>query len=652
MAEEATEESSGETPDTLDLATASEDELLAAHTSIGQQIEALKEEPATLEIAEQVRALQSTRNEIARAINALRATLEGTDEEVSLDEAPAAEAAPEGTVVEKTEVTAEAPAEEVTEEAEAEAPAAVEAPAEAEAPAEEAAPAEVTEVVAEEEAPAEADADTLITDNDGTTDDNKETTVSEETPSPADADPVGEAEKILAETNEPVLASAGERPLGETDEAPARPTVRWQAGGGQTTFNQGMELDYEQIGRVMEASRSARQNASAPRSAVVASLPEFAQSPELSDQVITSRMSAAEATRRVAEITEAWQAERDGHGNAVTAAVCTPLDIIREIPQCGSTDTPFADMFPQVPITRLGFQYFPAMSAAETDDGIEVPWTDTEQALVDEDDAANTWKSTVQITCADSTSATAIEITASAQVDTSTEMSQPEHVEEFMHKLAVQRARRREQWLLGEFDNLAASYTFGGYYGSFSSLLFVICELLPQLTYGERLDNEDYDLVLEPGHIEKLVQDESARIYGDSAATRRASIEARIKEETGVRNIVYLKDFKSGSFTAVNQPAYNPTPLPNLPDVQRVRVVPAGSFLYGATGEESTGWETDPQLARQNKSQWFSSEWSLLAKHGCAPAATVDVTSFADGTRGGSRDIEPGEHPYIDLSGS
>ena len=649
MADEATEESSGETPVSLDLATASEDELLAAHTSLGQQIEALKEEPATLDIAEQVRALQATRNEIARAINALRATLEETDEEVTLD-APAAETAPEGTVIEQAEVTEEAPASEVAEDAEVEAPAEAEASAEVEAPAEAEAPAEVTEVVAEEEAPAiEAEADTLITDNDDTTDNNKETTVSDNTPSPADADPVGEAEKILAETNEPVLASAEERPLGETDEAPVRPTVRWQAGGGQTEYNQGTELNYEQIGRVMEASRSARQNVSAPRSAVVASLPEFAQSPELQDRVITSRMGAAEATRKIADAVEAWQAERDGHGNAVTAAVCTPLDIIREIPQCGSTDTPFADMFPQVPITRLGFQFFPAMSASETDSGIAAPWEGQDSVA---EATPGTWKPTVQITCADATPAVAEEITASAQVDTSTEMSQPEHVEEFMHKLAVQRARRREQWLLGEFDNLAASYTFGGYYGSFSSLLFVICELLPQLTYGERLDNEDYDLVLEPGHIEKLVQDESARIYGDSAATRRASIEARIKEETGVRNIVYLKDFKSGSFTAVNQPAYNPTPLPNLPDVQRVRVVPAGSFLYGATGEESTGWETDPQLARQNKSQWFSSEWSLLAKHGCAPAATVDVTSFADGTRGGSRDIEPGAHPYIDLSAS
>ena len=643
MAEEATEESSGETPISLDLATASEDELLSAHASLGEQIDTLKAETPSLEIAEQITILQGKRNEVATAINALRASLKDTPEEVGLETPEVTETETEAAVAESVEeiVAEDAPAE-VAEEVTDTETETVEAPAAETAEAE-----EVTDTPV-----AESDTPVAESDTDNTTDintDNKETQVSE-TPD-SNADPVGEAEAILAETNEPVLASAEtERPLGETAEAEL-PKVSWQAGGGQTSFAQGLELTYEQIGQAMNAGRQARANVSSHRSAVVASLPEFMATPGFADQVITSRMGPQEATRRVNEIVDAWKAEREGHGNAVTAAVCTPLDIRRDIPTCGTTATPFADMFPQVPITRLGFQFIPAMSASETDGGIAAPFTAAQQADVLESDS-DTWKPTIEIECADAVDAIAEEITASAQVSTSTELSQPEHVEEFMHKLAVQRARRREQYLMGEFDDLASAYTFGGYYGSFSSLLFVVCEILPQLVYGERLDNDDYDLVLQPGHVEKLVQDESARIYGDGMAARKTAIMSRIKEETGVRNIVVTHDFVTGSYTALNSPGYDPTPLPQLPDVNRIRLVPAGSFLYGATGEQATGWETDPQLARQNKSQWFSSEWTLLAKHGCAPAATVDVTSFADGTRGGSRDIEAGAHPYINLGDS
>ena len=65
-----------------------------------------------------------------------------------------------------------------------------------------------------------------------------------------------------------------------------------------------------------------------------------------------------------------------------------------------------------------------------------------------------------------------------------------------------------------------------------------------------------------------------------------------------------------------------------------MRLVPAGSYIYGATGEQATGWQTDPQLARQNRMQAFSAEWLLLAKHGKAPAAFIDITSTPDGSLG------------------
>jgi hypothetical protein len=73
--------------------------------------------------------------------------------------------------------------------------------------------------------------------------------------------------------------------------------------------------------------------------------------------------------------------------------------------------------------------------------------------------------------------------------------------------------------------------------------------------------------------------------------------------------------------------------LAEIPDANVVRIVPSGAYIYGSTGEESTGWQTDPQLARQNRQQAFSVEWLMLAKHGGSPAATISVTAVGNGSR-------------------
>lgn len=651
----------------VDFGSMTVDELRAEYARLSEAIDVLKEQPRTIELAEQINGLRVQRNEVASTANALRAA-EAEVEDVPLEdpvaEADGGDADPEADADGDANDTADtADGDTATDTAEAAdgdaaevetVDATNETPAEPDVtsdPAE--TPPVATEVTSTATPAATHEAGETATPEDVTTTDNtviaqEETTVSDTTPTPDNTpsdDVIAEAEAIVesaASGGELVDAvTAGVRPPAAPS-VPERPRVGYLAGGGQNEFAQGSPIDFSQLGQAMDSVRDRKAPHGETISGIVASIPGFEQTPDLPVPVLSTRMSPVETTALIAETVEAHRRKRQGEQlDAVTAAICEPLDIIREIPECGVTVTPFADLFPQRPVGRLGFQYFPGMSLADTNDGINV-WTEGDQEAVDEGNPA-TWKPTVLIQCSDAVPVKAEELVASAQVDDSTELSQPEKVQEFMHKMAVQRARRREQYLLGKFDATASPYDadYSGALGAFAALIRAINELMPRLVYGERLDEGDYDVVLEPGHLNKLVNDESARLFGDTVKSRRAEIINRIKEETGAGQVTILRDFKTGGFGALSTPGGASAELPTLFDTNRVRLVPSQAYLYGATGEEATGWQTDAQLTRQNRMQWFSKEWLLLAKHGCHPAAFVDLTACGNGAR--ANGVEPAD---------
>ena len=654
---------SPENTEAPDLSKLTEAELRAEYDRLSTAIETLRAEPPTIETARAVNALRTERNAVATAVNEMHALSGDADEDVPLvtgdagqavADALAADASTEGEPTEgeptegtpvEGEPTEAAPAAAATPAEPTAAPAPVaDAPADA-APAADATATETASVAAEQGRETATPEDVPTIPNDGGT-----PVANNPTPQPdptAEAAVVAEAERIAAEAPQPV--TAGLAPVHDTRPVVAglggagfeRPTVDYMAKGGQTTFAEGTVLDMTALGQVISEIQSAGRDSG---QGIVASLPSFEVTQGHLHEVLTTRMSADHATALIDETVKAHNERRrriiDGtldQIDGVTAAICTPLDIIREVPECGVTDTPFSDIFPQRGVGRLGFQFFPQMALIDTDPNINV-WSEDDQDAIDEGDPT-TWKPSPLIQCLPAVSVTAEELVASAQVDNSTQISQPEQVVQFMHKLAVQRARRREQYLQGKYDALASGYTYTGEYGAMVSLINT-GELLERLVYGERLDAGDYDLVLEPGHMRKLVEDEDARVFGDTLAARRSNIESAIRDKLGVGRIVELRDFRTGhGYAALNDPGDPATAMPRLYDANRVRFVPASAFIFGATGEDSTGWETDPQLVRQNRMQWFSKEWLLLAKHGCHPAAYIDVLSCASGARGNG--IEP-----------
>ena len=450
---------------------------------------------------------------------------------------------------------------------------------------------------------------------------------------PADT-PAPEVELAAQIEGEMALAHAAATAPIPAAPAYSRPAVAYTAGAGQTAFSQGRELDMTSLTEAWKSQQNIRANRSTgPVRSVVAGLASFEESGELAVEIL-NRDSTVRNDRLIAESVAEHRRMLRGEPapTAHAAAICDPLDIIREIPFSGVTATPFGDIFPQRPIGRLGFTYTPASSISEPASGIAI-WNDEDQDGVDPDDSS-TWKPTVLIECTDPLTVTAEELTTSATVDTSTEMSSPEKVAEFMLKLAVARARRREQYLLSLFAPTAINWNWTEEFGAYATLTRAVHTALPQLIYPERLDEGDYTLVLDPGFFNKLVMDELTKCNdADEAAS---NVLSRLQSNTGLR-VVILRDFAVGGPTFGDLPAVGggAVSLTALPTVLTARIVPTPAYIFGATGEEQTGWQTDPQLSRQNRKQAFSAEWILLAKHAQHPAAKINVSAPTNGARGG-----------------
>ncbi len=556
------------TDEVFDITTATETQLRDREAALREQIETLRSEPRTLENVTAITELRSERNVVVDAVNAIieLGALDGADVMEAITEA---------------------------------------APAVEDTPEVEAAPAD-TDTTA-----MEAQVDDSTPDTDTTLDDEAAALVA--------------ADEVLAGT---AHVAAADRP---TAPAYTRPRVAYVAGAGQTAFAQGVDLDYDGLARAWESRRlSIKPGMDGARTrAVVAALPSFDETADVPVASLNHTNGIHTNDNLIRESVAAWRQARTGAPGAHVAAICDPLDIIRDIPAEGIVDSPFSDVFPQRPVGRLGFQFTRASSLTVAASGVDI-WTESDQDAVDADNSA-TWKPTVQIECSTPAEVTAEELVTSATVDNSVQISSPERVREFMHKLAVARARRREQYLLGLFDATASEYTYStGTYGTLPGTIAAIETVLPQLLYAERLDEGDYDLVIDPGFLNKLIIDENKKGYGEPV-----DVLAKLRAQTGL-NVVVLRDFVgSNPFQTPPTPGAGASAATALPSANTVRLVPAGAYIFGATGEESTGWQTDPQLARQNRVQAFSAEWLMLAKHGEHPAATISVTSNSNGGRGG-----------------
>ena len=225
-------------------------------------------------------------------------------------------------------------------------------------------------------------------------------------------------------------------------------------------------------------------------------------------------------------------------------------------------------------------------------------------------------------------------------------MSNPEYVANLLNALNALRARTKEGRILQRIDALSSAYTYvGGGYGAIPTLIAMLNTATAQAVFTNRLDLPRYTVLLPPGLVHVLCIDEAGRGYNSDTVTDVLKyVTDRCPD---VRSVEMTLDASLGAepglpFAALNTPGAAAVALPSLDDgsgQHRVRIVDPAAAIYGETGDLNIGTSRDPQLLRQNKTQYFAEEYLLLAKHGPEPWFSIDVTLCPDGSRAGL--IEP-----------
>ena len=322
--------------------------------------------------------------------------------------------------------------------------------------------------------------------------------------------------------------------------------------------------------------------------------------------MLTHRNTAEQNDAIVAAAVAEWREARSGGPLARTAAICSPLDIIRDPRGRHRRDT-----------VRLGVPVPPGRSSrlpvhAARFDRIDqrgdhrVDRVEPEQRRPPDDSATLEAVREHRLLVPDRGEGRgAGDVCDGGLVHADVV---PGRVAEFMHLLGVQRSRRREQYLLGKFDATASAYTFAGTYGALPSLIQAVATLLPQLLYVERGRGE-----LRPGAgarplRQAVLRRDEQGVHRPGRREGGAGLGARPERHRppGLQGGEPVPD--------PAHPGWSVGDAGRDPRHQRGADQPSGAYIYGSTGEESTGWQTDPQLARQNRQQAFSAEWLISAK--------------------------------------
>lgn len=447
----------------------------------------------------------------------------------------------------------------------------------------------------------------------------------------------------------PALASAAAIVAGRTAqpaahvESPAsrapRPRVALVAAAGANVLAAGSEMSLAELGEAIDATKSGDAG-----KALLASIPAF-EAMGVDDQLpaMLSRSNTWETNNELIREAQAdFMALRGGETPAArTAAICEPLDIIREIPDGFSATEVVSPELPSRPAGRLGFQHSRSIDLADVLAGV-VLWDETDQSGVDPDDPS-TWKPCVEVECPTPVSVKAEAVAACLQFDITTEMSNPETVRNYMNALDAQRARIKEARVLNRLDVLSSRYTFGGSYGALPTLIETVNEAVARAVFANRQDDPSYTLFINPLTAALLRIDRANRAFGANCESCDVLDQFRDQLE-GVSQVVTTLDRSSEAGgnaepglppAALNPVGDAPVALTQSNGTHRIRLIDPRSFIYAETGKRDTGVQRSPELARQNRAQLFGEEFFYLDLTGPWANFSIDVNLCDDGGRAG-----------------
>lgn len=453
-----------------------------------------------------------------------------------------------------------------------------------------------------------------------------------------DAAPAPDAAPVLADA---AVAGADldskEGTVAPPNAVPAHRTPL-RAAAGQQVIPAGRELTMAELARsANDTISSVRPGPDGrPVKAYIASLPAY-EDEDFGNMELLGRGSPEHNTELMQAAVAAFMARLDpkygGTPNAATAAICDPLDIIRQIPDCVTAAEPFSDSLPGRPAGRLGYQFMPSASLADAAAGVTL-WDEADQSNVDPDDPS-TWKPCVFIECPDIEDVRAEAVSACVYFDITTEMSSPERVEDIMRKVAAVKARTKEQRLMQIAATFSHHYSFTPTYGSVPGSIEAVLTTLEQGWSTERLDDATLYQWYVPKELRSAwVIDLVGRAFdANDVADATAYIEDKFR--AAGKNVRIIELLDASSFPAL--PAVGGSAQVLAEGIRSAAyetlLLPPEGMLYFTTGEITTGVERSPELMRRNQSQWFMEEFMGLAKHGCQPWYALDLDVCESGTR-------------------
>lgn len=433
--------------------------------------------------------------------------------------------------------------------------------------------------------------------------------------------------------------------------SPARPRAPMLAAVGGEQFTPGQEISIGQLGVAFDrfkgqaGDRVFDNDGRGTGGVMLASLGAFEDSAEFDrSEMLHADNGPNVNDRLIRETQEAFLAQRRGETlTAHQAAICDPLDYIREIPSAFSTAEPVRAIFPSRPAGRLGFQFTPSILLSDVSSGVTL-WDEADQAAVVGTDAA-TWKPCVAVICPPISNVRAEAVPGCLTFDLTTEMSNPARIQNATDALNAVRARTKEGRILELIDRNSSKFRYTGDYGALPNLIEALNTMVAQAVYANRIDDPAYTVILPPAVAQILTIDRANRAYGveaevqDVLAYLRGSIE-------GVSAVVESLDASLGGEPGIPFPALpattaagGPAGLTNLPYIEggdyRIRLVDPAAAIYAETGEMNVGVARDTSMLRQNRSQYFVEDFFMLAKNGPSPWMTVDMVLCADGSRAG-----------------
>lgn len=314
---------------------------------------------------------------------------------------------------------------------------------------------------------------------------------------------------------------------------------------------------------------------------------------------------------------------------------CGPDEAVTTIKECGETVRPISDSLPTLTVSG-DIRYIRQLDLAGPLTGV-TEWTCTDQDGVDPEDIA-TWKPCFELDCQPEITSGLYAVSACASFTTQQFIGNPELVANLEHVMQVAYSKTAELLVYNRLRALASQYTFAypdSGYGAEAQLIAAVGWAMEEIKASLRETNPNYTLAIPAGLKERVLTD--AFLVGAKEGDQAWSQIVAKLNELGVSKIVELVDEIVGPPPAAHVGPVAPggprVAAATQPVEQEILLYRPEDFVLGVAPEIDLGVTRSPELARQNKLQWFTESFEFVEKVGCAPAIDLLVPFCANGIR-------------------